>query len=82
MEKIDNMFLMEFLGRIQLKHCSVYLNSGIKIDGNLLDHDDVCLVISGRSGPVMLMLHSVASVVPGDYFEWDPDGVADDQVEF
>ncbi len=42
----------------------VYLNSGIKLTGTIIDSDDGVFLLSSRGEPIIVMLHAVSTMDP------------------
>lgn len=45
-------------------HVHIYLSTGIKLSGNVLDFDDVSVRLSSKVSPMLVMLSAVMTIDP------------------
>lgn len=57
-----------FLNRVAGASASVtvYLTNGVKLQGNLTKHDDVCILLDRRNQSQLVYKHAISTILPDE----------------
>ena len=45
---------------------TVYLTNGVKLQGNLTKHDDVCILLNRRDQSQLVYKHAISTILPDE----------------
>ena len=57
-----------FLNKVAENSASVtvYLTNGVKLQGNLTKHDDVCILLNRRDQSQLVYKHAISTILPDE----------------